>query len=171
MWRTIFTAAATSLMLPILACTPQLKLEANIIPNEPKLSMTEMVAESTPLPPPLEDPESPRKRELFEQLELTPEQSEQIEAIEQESRTQAEALHEEMEQNREKMRSLLTANDTTPEQLRQQHQQNQALRQQLDDQRFETMLQVREILTPEQRTQAAELIEQHRPGKRGDHHK
>jgi periplasmic protein CpxP/Spy len=169
MWRTIFTTAATSLMLPILACTPQLKLEANIIPNEPKLSMTEMIAKSAP--PPFDERESPRKRELFEQLELTPEQSEQIEAIEQESRTQAEALHEEMEQNREKMRSLLTANDTTPEQLRQQHQQNQALRQQLDDQRFETMLQVREILTPEQRTQAAELIEQHRPGKRGHHHK
>ena len=63
------------------------------------------------------------------------------------------------------MRSLL-ANDASEEQLRQQHQNIQGLRQQLGNNRFETMLQVREILTPEQRTQMAELIEQKR-GRRG----
>jgi Spy/CpxP family protein refolding chaperone len=63
------------------------------------------------------------------------------------------------------MRSLLAEN-ANPDELRQQHQQIQTLHQQLGNQRFETMLQVREILTPEQRSQMAELIQQHR-GRRG----
>ncbi len=130
--------------------------------------MTEMIAESAPLP--FDERERERRRELFQQLELTPEQSAQIETIEQKSRSETETLRQEMRQNVEKMRSLLTASDAAPEELRQQHEQIQALREQLDDQRFETMLQVREILTPEQRTQAAELIEQHHPGKRGHRH-
>ena len=63
------------------------------------------------------------------------------------------------------MRSLLASN-ASEEQLRKQHQNIQGLRQQLGNNRFETMLQVREILTPEQRTQMAELMEQKR-GRRG----
>jgi len=49
--------------------------------------------------------------------------------------------------------------------LRQQHQEVQGLRNQLDNQRFETMLEIRQVLTPEQRTKMAELME-----KRGHHH-
>jgi len=49
--------------------------------------------------------------------------------------------------------------------LRQQHQEVQGLRNQLDNQRFETMLETRQVLTPEQRTKMAELME-----KRGHHH-
>ena len=94
---------------------------------------------------------------LLQQLDLTTEQSEQIEAIKEQSRTAGEPLREQMQTEKAEMRSLLSS-DATPEQLTQQHQQLQDLRQQAGDRRFETMLQVREVLTPEQRSQMAELM-------------
>lgn len=102
---------------------------------------------------------------MLEQLNLTPEQSQQIETIETESRTQNETLHQEMQAIHDEMRSLL-ASDTSVEQLREQHQKMQDLHQQFGDNRFETMLQIREVLTPEQRSQMAELMEQRRGEKR-----
>lgn len=107
-------------------------------------------------------------KKLLEQLDLTPEQSTKIEEIQEQAQSDNEALFQEMRTNREEMRSLFTS-DASPEELRQQHQKIQALRQQLGSSRFETMLEVREILTPEQRTKMAELIEKHH-GKRGNHH-
>jgi Spy/CpxP family protein refolding chaperone len=100
-------------------------------------------------------------KKVIEQLNLTPEQSQQIDAIHEQFRSDNETLYQEMRTNHQEMRSLL-ASDASEEQLRQQHQKNQSLRQQLGNNRFETMLQVRKILTPEQRTQMAELMEQKR---------
>jgi periplasmic protein CpxP/Spy len=96
-------------------------------------------------------------KKMLEQLNLTPEQSQQIETIETESRTKNDTLHQEKQAIHEEMRSLL-GSDASVEQLREQHQKIQAIHQQLDDNRFETMLQVREVLTPEQRNQMAELM-------------
>ncbi len=103
--------------------------------------------------------------ERLMELDLTPEQSEQIETIRQQSQADTEPLRQEFQQAHEQMRSLLAGNANSDE-LRQQHQQIQTLHQQLGDRRFETMLEVREILTPEQRSSWAELIQQHH-GRRG----
>ena len=105
-------------------------------------------------------------KKLLEQLDLTPEQSQKIDGIHEQFNSDNETLFQEMRTNYQEMRSLL-ASDASPEQLRQQHQKIQDLRQQLGTNRFEKMLQVREILTPEQRTKMAELMEQHR-GRRGN---
>lgn len=104
---------------------------------------------------------------LTQKLDLTPEQSEQIEAITTQSKTDSQALFEQMQTSRQEMQSLL-ASDASPEQLRQQHQSVQNLQEQLSNNRFETMLQIREVLTPEQRTQMAELMQQRR-GSRFSH--
>lgn len=96
---------------------------------------------------------------LTEQLDLTPEQTEQIEAIAERSKTDNQALIEQLQTNRQEMRSLLASN-ASPEELRANHQDLQNLRQELGNNRFETMLEIRETLTPEQRTQMAELMEQ-----------
>jgi Spy/CpxP family protein refolding chaperone len=103
---------------------------------------------------------------LMEQLNLTPEQSEQIKAIKEQSKTEAQAQMEQMQTSRQEMRSLF-ASDASTEQLRQQHQQVEQLHQQLGINRFETMLRIREVLTSEQRVKIAELMEQHH-GKRFD---
>jgi len=76
-------------------------------------------------------------------------------------------LHQQLQTNRQELRSLFPSN-STPEQLQEQHQQLQALHQQLTDNRFNIMLQIREVLTPSQRTQLAELMAQ-RGEKKGRH--
>ncbi|MGD1921676.1 MAG: Spy/CpxP family protein refolding chaperone [Pleurocapsa sp.] len=103
---------------------------------------------------------------LMQQLDLTPEQSQQIEAIQEDSREIAEDLKEQMRSQREEMKSLM-ASDADAGELRTQHQEAQSLHQQASNNRFETMLSIREVLTPEQRAEMAELVEQHR-GKRSD---
>ena len=98
---------------------------------------------------------------LLQQLDLTSEQSEQIEAIQAQSETENQALFEQLQTNRQEMQSLLASN-ADREQLQANHQEGQSLRQELGDSRFETMLEIREVLTPEQRTQMAELMAQRR---------
>lgn len=96
---------------------------------------------------------------ILEQLNLTSEQSAQIEAIKENSKASKEALREQMQAEKQEMRSLLQS-DASPAALTQQHQKLQALRQQKGDNRFQNMLQIREVLTSEQRAQMVELIGQ-----------
>jgi len=98
---------------------------------------------------------------LFEQLNLSAEQSQRIQAIQEQSRTGSEGLHQQLQQAHEKLRELMATN-TSADQLRQQHQQVQNLKQQLDNRRFESMLAVREVLTSQQRAQLAQLEQEHR---------
>ncbi|AFZ34122.1 protein of unknown function Spy-related protein [Stanieria cyanosphaera PCC 7437] len=154
-WRTLSTVAALSLILPVSAYAAQFH------PQQTK--STSIVSQSIAQTPPDDNFRSEKKgpMRLFEQLNLTPEQSEQIETIKQNSQADHETLREELRQAKDQMRSLLASSDTSVEQLRQQQQQVQNLEQQLKNQKFETMLQMREVLTPEQLTQMADLIEQH----------
>lgn len=98
---------------------------------------------------------------LLENIDLTTEQSESIAAIREQSKETAENLHEQLETQHQEMKSLMTG-DADTEAIRQQYRETQLLREQLSDNRFETMLQIRELLTPEQRAEVAELMEQHR---------
>ena len=102
-----------------------------------------------------------RLEKLMEKLDLTPEQSAQVEAIQTESRQTAENLKEQMRSQHENMKSLMTS-DASAEEIRIQYQEGQQMRQQLSNNRFETMLRIREVLTTEQRAELAELMEQHR---------
>lgn len=101
---------------------------------------------------------------LMEQLDLSSEQSAKIQEIHAQARAEMEGLHEQVKSAHEQMRSLL-ASDASPQQLRQQHQRLQNLRQQAANRRFETMLAVRQELTPQQRTQMAELMQQRHQGR------
>lgn len=101
---------------------------------------------------------------LLQQLDLTSEQSAQIEAIQERSKTDNQTLWQQMQTNRQEMQSLLTSNASADE-LRATHQNVQNIQQELGNNRFETMLEIREVLTPEQRTQMAELMSQRRARK------
>ena len=102
-----------------------------------------------------------RMEKLLQQIDLNSEQTQQIEAIQEQFRSENEALWQEMQDNRQQMETLLSS-DTSNEELRQQYQQLQSLRQQLSDNRFENMLQIRDVLTPEQRSELAQIMEQKR---------
>lgn len=103
--------------------------------------------------------------QLFEQLNLTDEQKAEIQQIRQEARQNWEGKREEMRTARQKMRDLY-ASDASADQLRAQREENLSLRQEFGEQRFETKLKVREVLTLEQRQQLVELKGQRR-GRRG----
>ena len=105
----------------------------------------------------------------LEDLDLSTEQTDEIRTIQAQSRESMTALGEQMQQAHEQMRSLLDSN-ATDAQLRQQHQQMQTLQQQMANQRFETMLQVRQVLTPEQQAALVERMESHRDQAGGRQH-
>ncbi|GCE96191.1 hypothetical protein NIES46_42590 [Arthrospira platensis NIES-46] len=105
----------------------------------------------------------PRKGQSFDSLSLTPQQQEQMQAIRDRAATSSERQRQELQASREQMRSLQQSN-ASPEQLRQQRQRIQELSRALSDQRFDTMLEMREVLTPEQRSQLQERMGE-RPGR------
>lgn len=96
-------------------------------------------------------------KRVLNQLDLTPEQTQQVETIQQQFRANNEPLREELQTQHQQMRSLFS-NDATVDELREQHQAVKDLREQFADNRFEQMLQIREVLTPEQRDRLAELM-------------
>ncbi|WP_299415590.1 Spy/CpxP family protein refolding chaperone [Acaryochloris sp. IP29b_bin.148] len=112
-----------------------------------------------------EEKRQQRREQFRQELNLTPEQTEQIDQIREQGSQAKEATREEFRAAREKMQTLM-ASDASDDELRAQHQVLQDLHQQMGDARFENKLQIRQVLTPEQRAKMAELKKQ-RQGKRG----
>jgi periplasmic protein CpxP/Spy len=105
-----------------------------------------------------------------EQLNLSADQKAQIKQIRDQEQSAAQSLRQQMKTAFEKQQSLMAGN-ASDDQIRQQRREVQALRQQAEDRRFDTMLKIRQVLTPEQRTKAAQLMKEHRGrrhGGRGD---
>lgn len=153
MRRMVLTLAATSLIVPTTVYAADFDF-INSINSDTSMKMTQARLKHGK-----RYGRGDRLEELQEQLDLSTEQRQRIEAIEQQSETETEGLHQQLREAKQQMQSLLSSEASTNE-LRQQHQQIQELHQQLEDSRFETRLQVREVLTPEQRTQLAELMQQ-----------
>jgi Spy/CpxP family protein refolding chaperone len=97
----------------------------------------------------------------LQELDLTPEQVQEMRAIRERYQPQMETQRETMKAERQALQSLMVGNASEGT-IRAQHEvvQDQAL--ELADLRFESMLEIREILTPAQRAQAAELMEERR---------
>ena len=157
MWRTLSTLAALSLILPLGTYAAQLQPENSQQPEN--IQIAQMFSHKG------RGYGGGGIKKLTEKLDLTEEQSTQIEAIQEKYRAANEENYQQLKQVRDEMRSLLSS-DANPNQLRQQHQEMQSLRQQLGNNRFEAMLEVRDILTPEQRQQMADMMAQRR-GRRG----
>ncbi|MFZ4665978.1 MAG: Spy/CpxP family protein refolding chaperone [Prochlorotrichaceae cyanobacterium] len=93
------------------------------------------------------------------ELNLSTEQMQRIKAIHEQYKPQFQANRESMRSAHDEFRQLMAGNAPV-NQLRQKHQQLQTMQQQSGDLRFESMLAIREVLTPEQRQQAATLMEE-----------
>lgn len=98
---------------------------------------------------------------LMEQLNLSESQKQQIDTIRQKYQGQTQQLHQEMRSERQKLQEMMAGTASEAE-IRRQHQRVTQLDQQMHNFRFEGMLETRQVLTPEQRRQFAQLMQQHR---------
>ncbi len=127
------------------------------------LSSTKIVAQAT-----TPSTQKGERGNRFQQLNLSTEQQAQIKTIREQSKTSNQGLRDQMKTAREQLKTLLASNNASEDSIRQAHQQVQSLAQQMGDRRFDTMLQVRQVLTPEQRTKLAEL---QKAGAQNRHHR
>jgi Spy/CpxP family protein refolding chaperone len=156
----VMTLLALSMSSNITAAEPLLSEQWELSPSE------QLVAQNNP-----QNPQNPQnssrgrrwrdgsgRGRIIEQLNLTTEQKQKMVDIRQKYQGQLKPLKEQISSAREELSQMMSGTATADE-IRAKHQEILKLRQQLGDIRFESLLEMREVLTPEQRTQFAQLME------------
>lgn len=100
-----------------------------------------------------------RGQSLLEKLNLTTTQQEEIEKIQETYQPQISQVTSNLRSERDKLAEMMTKNESNSN-LRSQHQKIISLDQQVHNLRFESMLEMLEILTPEQRQEFAQMMGQ-----------
>jgi periplasmic protein CpxP/Spy len=104
------------------------------------------------------------KERMFEQLNLTDAQKQQLQDIRQRYGNQMQPLHESLRNQQNELRQLMAGNASDGE-IRAKHNEVLTIRQQLGNLHFESMLEMRNILDADQRAQLAQVMENHRQGR------
>lgn len=158
--RYLFVLGTTSLILQIAS---GMGVNQSQLPN---VSAGNAIAQFPPCPPPPPHPpmmgmESASQTEppWAKNINLSDEQRSRIHAVHEQGIKAIQKIQEQIFEADGKMRSLLESSAPL-EQLRQQQQYIQTLRQQIDNNHFELMLAERQILTQEQLIQLKELMQQ-----------
>ena len=94
---------------------------------------------------------------LFQQLNLTPQQKNQIKQIRRQYQGQIVQLKQSLQLAQQQLAVMMAGTDSVAT-IRAKHQEIARFRQQLGQLHFESMLATREVLTPEQRQTFAEII-------------
>lgn len=101
------------------------------------------------------------KEQLIQNLNLTPEQTQQIQTIQNQYQNQISQRKQVVRQARQELLELM-AGTASESQVRQKYRQVETLKQQVSEVRFDSILAMREVLTPEQRRQFAEQMQNRR---------
>ncbi|HLO49426.1 MAG TPA: Spy/CpxP family protein refolding chaperone [Kamptonema sp.] len=121
----------------------------------PKLP--QIIAQAPPEPgPPMRD-----GGQLFEKLNLTADQKQKIQTIRNQYQGQITQRREAMRQSQQELMSLMSGT-ASESQIREKHRQVLAQGQQMAEMQFEVMLAMRQVLTPEQRRQLAQMMQERR---------
>ena len=99
---------------------------------------------------------------VLKQLNLSPEQLQKLKTIRDRQLTQIRDLGQQSRQANKELRDMLAGTESS-DVIRSKHTQVLNLQQELRKQHFERMLVMREILTPQQRSQLNEIMQKHRP--------
>ena len=146
-------------MSPIANSQSQAKSEAQAqLSNPDKLSelpTPEKLAES------INSPDLPSGR-MLKQLNLSSEQLQKLKAIRDLNPNRMRELAQQSRQANKELRDLLVSTESS-DAIRAKHTQVLSLQQELQKQHFERMLSMREILTPQQRSQLNEIMQKNRP--------
>lgn len=143
-----FTPLAALLLVGGLALSPLALAQS---PSQPPSSKPA----PSPIPPEKRTPQ-PGDDGLFKQLNLTPEQTQKIRALQTQSRTDLQQRSQTLMQKGKELRDLLDS-DAPEAQVRAKFQELQTLQQQFSEAAFNERMAIRSVLTPAQRRQAAEL--------------
>jgi len=93
----------------------------------------------------------------MDRLNLSEEQQQAITTIQTDFCNDTATLRDEMQAGHEAMRDVMSS-DASREELEQQHDEMRSIHEQLHDRAFTMMLDIRDVLTPEQRRQLAESM-------------
>lgn len=152
----------------ILGTTMALTLAANLAPSATVLSYPHdglfIAQTSSPQRPESRRVNNSRER-LIEQLNLTDDQKSKIAAIRQKYQEKTQKLRETLRRNEQELNSLLS-NNASDREVRSKHQQISRNRQEMSNLQFESFLEIRQVLTPAQRTEFSQLMQQRRSNSR-----
>lgn len=128
-------------------------------------------AEALPNPLPVQTvaqnfrlPKGRSPQRLMEQLNLSQAQMQELEEIQQKYQEQFSQQRQELHQAQEELSELMVGTASTG-QIRNKYRQVSRLRQQMGNLHFESFLEMREVLTPEQRRQFAEQMQRRHRGR------
>ncbi|MEM1169115.1 MAG: Spy/CpxP family protein refolding chaperone [Cyanobacteria bacterium P01_H01_bin.35] len=98
---------------------------------------------------------------IFEQLNLTETQTQKIIAIRNQNQQEIRQSLQDLRNAQEELNTMITGKEND-NQLRKKHSEVLQLRQELAELQFNTLLKIREVLTPEQLQQWSKLMQQRR---------
>ena len=99
--------------------------------------------------------------EIFDKLNLTDEQKSKLEKNKKDGREQGKALFEKMRKLKESMQAELMKTEPDTDQLKSINAEIKAAQAAMEDNRLESILRVRKILTPEQFSQFLSMTKEH----------
>lgn len=97
--------------------------------------------------------------QFLEQLNLSEDQKRQLKDIQQKYKQQMSQYRDSLKSARKELQDMMVGN-SSKEAIRAKHNEVAKLRQTIADMSFESMLEMREVMTPEQRQQFARLMEE-----------
>ncbi|MCA2682966.1 MAG: Spy/CpxP family protein refolding chaperone [Microcystis sp. M038S2] len=153
--------------LSIFGTTMALTLAVNLAPTATVLSYPQdrlfIAQTSSPQRPESRPRRVNNSREgLIEQLNLTDDQKSKVAAIRQKYRGQIQKLQETIRNNEQELNSLLS-NNASDRDIRSKHQQISRNRQEISNLQFENFLEIRQVLTPAQRMEFSQLMQERCP--------
>ena len=98
---------------------------------------------------------------MFDKLNLSADQKQKMQAVRDRYKDQVSQRMQAVRQARQELETMMAGTATASE-MREKHRQIIGLRQQLEEVQFESTLAMREVLTPEQRSQLAQMMQQRR---------
>ena len=99
---------------------------------------------------------------MFDQLNLSAEQKQKMQGVRDRYKEQVSQRMQAVRQARQELETMMSSSTANVTQMRDKHRQIMGLRQQLEEVQFESTLAMREVLTPEQRNQLSQMMQQRR---------
>ncbi|MEG4323024.1 MULTISPECIES: Spy/CpxP family protein refolding chaperone [unclassified Microcoleus] len=101
---------------------------------------------------------------MFEKLNLSADQKQKMQAVRDRYKDQVSQRMQAVRQARKELEAMMSSSTANASLMRDKHRQIMGLRQQLEEVQFESTLAMRDVLTPEQRSQFSQQMQQRREG-------